>query len=239
MTCPQCGTLNPNNREECVRCKTRLHSEAMKNKIACANHANREATTSCAGCGIRLCEACAVNANGVDFCEADAPPSATRRSFDEDYERIPVVDGARTGRASFGARMLAAGIDTLLIAAAALVLALLYFLFGALEAIRSPRLSPTGYYLYWTLLMAGTAAYITLLTAMTGQTLGKQVAGVIVLQPDGRVLSLQASLVRFAVSAVSLLLLGLGFWWAIWDEKHETWHDKVARTAAFRFSEEA
>ncbi len=37
-------------------------------------------------------------------------------------------------------------------------------------------------------------------------------------------------LVRYLGYIPSTLCLGLGFFWIIWDEKHQGWHDKLART---------
>lgn len=240
MTCPQCGTLNGNEREDCLRCKTKLRSPEMAGKIPCVNHANREATTSCGACGNRLCSFCAVNANGVDFCDAHAPATALRPTYDEDYERVPVVDMATAARASFGLRLLAFVLDALLVFAGGVVVALLFWMLaGSTEFLNKPDLRPGSFWTYWTLLFLGAAAYTIVLTAMNGQTLGKQVAGVIVLQPDGRVISLRTSIIRWAVSLASLLILGLGFLWPLWDKNRETWHDKAARTAAFRFEESA
>ncbi len=239
MTCPQCGTLNTNERDDCVRCKNKLHRPEMVGKIACANHANREATTSCAACGTRLCLACAVTANGVDFCETDAPANAIRVSHSEDYERVPVVDATTTTHAGFGSRMTALVIDSLLIFAAAMVLALLFWLLSQnVDFLSFPPQSGASW-AYWTLLFLGVAAYTILLIAMNGQTVGKQVAGIIVLQPNGHVLSLRASAIRFFVSLISALPIGLGFWWALWDKNSHTWHDKAANTTVFRWEESA
>lgn len=230
MICPQCGTENENRRTECLRCKTPLHPPEMAGKIACANHANREATTSCAACGIRLCDACAVNAGGVDFCDAHAPAGALRPAYDEAYERIPVVDPARAARAGFAARAVALLMDGLLVVAAGVVLALAFWLIA-------PARSPTDLWAYRILLFLGVAAYATILPAMTGQTLGKQTAGVILLQRDGRFITLRIAVVRFLVSLISALPLGLGFWWALWDPEKETWHDKAAGTRVFAWEE--
>jgi uncharacterized RDD family membrane protein YckC len=240
MTCPQCGTLNPNERDACVRCKTKLHVPEMAGKIACVNHGNREATTSCAACGERLCDHCAVNASGVDFCDGHAPADALRRSYDQDYERVPVVDVAANPRASVGTRLFALALDALLVFFAAVVLALAFWVpVGSVGFINHPDEHPFAYWLYWSLLFLGASAYTVLMTAMNGQTLGKQLAGAIVLQPDGRVISLRIALVRFLVSLVSALPLGLGFLWALWDKNHETWHDKAARTVVFHYEESA
>lgn len=238
MTCPNCGTLNTNDRDECLRCRRKLHPEAMKGKIACAIHANREATTSCASCAVRLCASCAVPANGVDFCDEHAPANAVRPTYDEDYERVPVVDPAQTARASFGLRMLAVVVDSALIFAAAMVIAILFWLLsGSLGFLMSPQDEPVGYFLYRMLIVLGVPIYVTVLTAMTGQTVGKQVVGVIVLQPDGRILTLRASAMRTLTTIISALPFGLGFLWALWDPENRTWHDRMSGTSAFRWTD--
>lgn len=33
---------------------------------------------------------------------------------------------------------------------------------------------------------------------------------------------------------VSGLVLGIGFFWAIWDKDNQTWHDKIAGTVVVR-----
>jgi uncharacterized RDD family membrane protein YckC len=70
---------------------------------------------------------------------------------------------------------------------------------------------------------------------MSGQTVGKSITGVIVLEPDGHILNIQKSVIRTLAAVVSALPFGLGFLWAIWDKDHETWHDKLAKTAVFKW----
>ncbi len=241
MVCPQCGTLNENSQEKCKRCSTGLHPAAMKGKIPCYIHANREATTSCGSCGNRLCPACAVNANGVDFCEACAPAGAIRIEHDEDYESRPVVDTGRVGKASFGSRLMAFLIDGFAIALAAGAFGMIFWLLrsASLGFINDKEGEPAGYYGFRIVIAMAALAYVIVMTAMDGQTLGKKVTGVIVLQEDGKIISLQTSILRTVASFVSLLPLGLGYLWAIWDKEHQTWHDKIAKTAVFNYEEVA
>ncbi|MBC8104832.1 MAG: RDD family protein [Cytophagales bacterium] len=236
MICPQCGTLNQNTDDSCHRCKRPLHPASMKGKIACSTHANREATTSGASCGTRLCEACAVNWNGIDYCDACAPAEAVRTEFDEDYEKVPALDPATAERAGFGSRLSAVFVDAVLIALTSGVLALLFWLFtGSLAFLISPRIAPSAYYLYRVLFLIGVPVYVAVTTAISGQTVGKQVSGVIVLEPDGHILNVQQSVIRTLAAIVSALPFGLGFLWAIWDKDQETWHDKLAKTAVFKW----
>jgi uncharacterized RDD family membrane protein YckC len=46
---------------------------------------------------------------------------------------------------------------------------------------------------------------------MSGQTVGKQITGVIVLEPDGHILNIQKSVIRTLAAIISALPFGLGF----------------------------
>jgi len=243
VVCPQCGTLNENVQDKCKRCNRDLHPAAMKGKIPCFVHANREATTSCGVCGNRLCPSCAVNANGIDYCESCAPADALRTEHDEDYEQIPVVNAARATKATFVTRAMAFVVDALGILLAAGVIAIIFWLLrgGSLSFLGNfsdgSFEDPAGYYSFRIVLALAALAYIIVMTAMSGQTFGKQITGVIVLQEDGKIISLQTAILRTVSSVVSLLPFGLGYFWAIWDANHQTWHDKIAKTAVFNYEE--
>ncbi len=56
--------------------------------------------------------------------------------------------------------------------------------------------------------------------------LGCHVLDATSLQP----ISWRQALIRYFGYIVSLLPLGLGFWWIIWDKRKQGWHDKMART---------
>lgn len=58
-----------------------------------------------------------------------------------------------------------------------------------------------------------------------GQTLGMQVWGIRVQNPDGSAISLWQALLRFLIAIGSWLCLGLGFIWARFDKQKRTWHD--------------
>lgn len=59
----------------------------------------------------------------------------------------------------------------------------------------------------------------------TGQTLGMQVWGVRVQNADGSAISLWQALLRFMVAIASLLCVGIGFFWQLWDKQKRSWHD--------------
>ena len=210
----------------------------MKGKIACIVHANREATTSCGSCGNRLCDACAIKANGVDFCENCAPPNAIPLTHDEDYERLPVVDPATAERATFTLRLMAWALDFLIFAVGAFFIGLLIWaLTSQFGFFLSPLSGGAAFYFFWGIVVIAGVVYSGVLTAMSGQTLGKQVCGVIVLLPDGHILPTMIAFRRSLMAIVSALPLGLGFLWALWDREGLTWHDRFAGTAVYRWEE--
>jgi uncharacterized RDD family membrane protein YckC len=46
--------------------------------------------------------------------------------------------------------------------------------------------------------------------------------------------SWRALCVRYAIGTVSLMLGGLGFWWAWLDRERLTWHDRASHTRMIR-----
>jgi uncharacterized RDD family membrane protein YckC len=65
---------------------------------------------------------------------------------------------------------------------------------------------------------------------MVGQTPGKRLLGLLVIQQDGQRLSVGRAFVRVLCYWVSALPLFLGFLWILIDDEREGWHDKLART---------
>lgn len=208
----------------------------MKGKIACNVHANREAVTSCAVCGIRLCAACAVNHRGIDYCDACAPAEAVRPDFDADYEAIPVVDSTKTGRAALQPRTFAFLIDGFMFALGAVAFGVIAFLIANVTVIFRPQ-GGWQFYGYWILAVLLWVGYNAISVAMSGQTLGRKWNNTIVLTPDGKIVDAQKATIRAFSALISLLPLGLGYWWAFFDPARETWHDKIAGTAVFDYEE--
>jgi uncharacterized RDD family membrane protein YckC len=69
------------------------------------------------------------------------------------------------------------------------------------------------------------------LAGRTGQTLGKRIIGIRIVNEDGRPFGIKQALYRnvlgYALSAIGFLL---GFVWIVWDRKQQGWHDKLAHT---------
>ncbi|MGH8084225.1 MAG: RDD family protein [Lysobacter sp.] len=77
-------------------------------------------------------------------------------------------------------------------------------------------------------LLAG--AYAVISWHRGGQTLGMRPWRLRVIGVDGKAASYRALGLRYAVGSVSLLLAGLGFWWAWFDRDRLTWHDRASGT---------
>jgi uncharacterized RDD family membrane protein YckC len=75
--------------------------------------------------------------------------------------------------------------------------------------------------------------------ATTGQTPGKYAFGIKVISTDGTPLNWRKALLRISAAAIlSTPLMGLGYWWAYWNKKRQTWHDKIAKTCVILASQE-
>ncbi len=77
-------------------------------------------------------------------------------------------------------------------------------------------------------------AYYTWMITNKGSTLGGIILGMRVVRLDGRPIDRNVALVRAMTAILSLLSLGLGWLWAAWDERRQTWHDRLAGTVLIR-----
>lgn len=75
-----------------------------------------------------------------------------------------------------------------------------------------------------------TGAYATVSWHRGGQTLGMRPWRLRVVATDGGAPTWRAAALRYVVGSASLLLGGLGFWWAWIDRDRLTWHDRASAT---------
>jgi uncharacterized RDD family membrane protein YckC len=96
------------------------------------------------------------------------------------------------------------------------------------------KISPEGAWLvilYFLVLSLLWGMYFVGFTAACGQTPGKRILGLHVVDENGAPVDWNAASIRFLIGyPVSLLPLGLGFYWALVDKKNQAWHDKIAGT---------
>lgn len=85
--------------------------------------------------------------------------------------------------------------------------------------------------LYTLMMVLVWGLYFVGFTAACGQTPGKKILGLWVTDEDGGPVSWGAASIRcFIGYPLSLLPLGLGFYWALVDRNNQAWHDKIAGT---------
>lgn len=90
-------------------------------------------------------------------------------------------------------------------------------------------------WLLWLCCWVITGLYAVLSWRRGGQTLGMRPWRLQVLDLAGNVPATRALWRRYAVASVSLLLGGLGFWWAWIDRDRLTWHDRASGTRLARW----
>lgn len=84
------------------------------------------------------------------------------------------------------------------------------------------------------LLLIGLAAYGAVMWKFKGTTIGGILCNLRVVRQDGREIDWSTAIVRALGCFVSLIFLGLGFLWIVFDEGRQSWHDKIAGTIVVR-----
>ena len=80
------------------------------------------------------------------------------------------------------------------------------------------------------LLLAFSASYFVISWSRGGQTIGMRAWKMRLTMQDGSRLIWPRALLRFFLACVSLVLLGVGFWWSLFDPRRRTLHDIVCHT---------
>ncbi len=83
-------------------------------------------------------------------------------------------------------------------------------------------------------LLVVTAAYFVISWARGGQTIGMRAWRLRVVDADGVALGWPRAALRFVVACVSLLALGIGYFWCLFDRRKRGWHDLAARSVVVR-----
>ncbi|WP_312143410.1 MULTISPECIES: RDD family protein [Stutzerimonas stutzeri subgroup] len=83
-----------------------------------------------------------------------------------------------------------------------------------------------------TLLLFSLFGFFAKFWTHSGQTLGMQVWGIRIQNADGTAIDLWQALLRFLIALVSLLCLGMGYWWILLDKQNRTWHDMYSESQA-------
>jgi len=91
---------------------------------------------------------------------------------------------------------------------------------------------------YYGMALLLNAAYFTYFHGITGQTPGKRMLGLRVVQADGAPLTPGIAFLRWVGYIISKIPLFLGFIWAAFDGRKQGWHDKIAGTVVIRTIED-
>ncbi len=96
------------------------------------------------------------------------------------------------------------------------------------------KINPDGAWLvglYFLILGLLWGLYFVGFTAACGQTPGKKIMGLTVVDENGKPVGWETASIRFLIGyPISFLPLGLGCYWALVDKNNQAWHDKVAGT---------
>ncbi|MCM8819069.1 MAG: RDD family protein [Candidatus Omnitrophica bacterium] len=81
--------------------------------------------------------------------------------------------------------------------------------------------------------------YKIFLVGKFGATLGKMIVGIKIVDENGKKISYGNALVREVIVkdiiyCIIFFISFLGYLWAIWDKRKQTWHDKIARTIVIK-----
>lgn len=91
-------------------------------------------------------------------------------------------------------------------------------------------------WLLWICCWLVTGAYAVISWRRGGQTLAMRAWRLQLVAMDGSRPSWRALALRYVVGTLSLLLGGLGFWWAWVDRERLTWHDRASGTRVVRLA---
>jgi uncharacterized RDD family membrane protein YckC len=77
--------------------------------------------------------------------------------------------------------------------------------------------------------------YETILVSQwNGYTVGKKIMGIRVVSLKGGKVDWVRAFVRSVSKILSGMFFFLGYFWMLWDEDSQTWHDKLAETIVVR-----
>ncbi|MFP4686473.1 MAG: RDD family protein [bacterium] len=99
--------------------------------------------------------------------------------------------------------------------------------------------APAGLLLLIIMIFFGALIPVGYFTAfqLSGQPPGCKLQNLKIVTAGGEPLSAGVSFLRSIMIFVSILPLGLGLFWALWDPNQQTWHDKIAATYVVKTSQ--
>ncbi len=125
-------------------------------------------------------------------------------------------------------RLAAMGYDAMVLIALWFLATALLLPFSGGEAI------PPGSLPYLAWLTAASFLYLGGSWTHGGQTLGMRAWRIRLVSLESRAVSWPTALIRFTVAVPTVLLAGLGLWWALWEPRRRTLYDLAAGTLVVR-----
>jgi uncharacterized RDD family membrane protein YckC len=134
----------------------------------------------------------------------------------------------------FGRRIIAFIIDILVLQAAALLVTIAGLLVMGADTEGLSGESGSLFSAYCTAAAVMNLFYFTYFHGTTGQTIGKRVFGMKVIQSTGEPMRAGVAFLRWVGYLVSWMVFFLGFLWIAFDGRKQGWHDKIAGTCVIR-----
>lgn len=162
------------------------------------------------------------------------PSEAFRSEFAPIYQPKVKTGALSYALAGLGERLLAQLIDSFILLVLSSLVIALYLTFGIGEG-DFEELLQDGVVI--SLLQIATSAlyYIYFLTRHNGQTPGKAALGIRIVKLNGAQLTAWDAILRNIIGYyLSGLFFVLGYLWALWDERRQGWHDKLAGTVVIK-----
>lgn len=145
--------------------------------------------------------------------------------------RVTIPTPTDHAHASRSARLIAAAIDLVLLAAIDGAVVYLTLALARLERSDLATLPLIPLVLFFAILAGG---YLIAFVAASGQTIGKMITGIRVIGDDGRRVDIRGACLRAAGCLVSLLTAGLGYLPALLNADGRALHDRIAGTRVVR-----
>jgi uncharacterized RDD family membrane protein YckC len=178
---------------------------------------------------MRTCPTCGAPDYGTPFCVSCQKPFPRQQEKTAPYGGPGISSEHVDKPAGFFRRFFALFIDWLLLSLIGDIVLMTYQLgLGKKE----PVMSIDAVVVFSTVLFI---LYFTLLVGDGGKTFGKKILRIQVVRTNGAGVSYGRAFAR-SLGYILSLFFGtfLGFLWALWDRKNQTWHDKIADTIVVR-----
>jgi len=130
----------------------------------------------------------------------------------------------------FWRRLVAISIDTIIFYLFTLIL----FVIGVFTIPIDGGFTYPLFFSYYGMAILINAAYFTYFHGTTGQTPGKRLLGLRVVQADGEPMTPGIAFLRWVGYIISKIPFFMGFLWAAFDGRKQGWHDKIAGTCVIR-----